>query len=187
MYSSKFVSESPNLTPIIGKNGATVNQLVKYYKKYQKSYPAIYASKGAPTIRDFCRIVYKTCKRYGIRDEIVFAQMMLETGYLSFTGDVSVEQCNFGGMGATGGVSGSSYLSVADGIKAQVQHLRMYADKNYKLSGDNKDDRFSQYLIGKIPYVEWLSKSENPYGVCWATSPTYKEHLMVKVNEIIIM
>ena len=32
-----------------------------------------------------------------------FAQVMLETGGLTFGGDVQASQCNFGGLGAVGG------------------------------------------------------------------------------------
>lgn len=63
-----------------------------------------------------------------IRWDIAFFQMLLETGNLSFTGDVSSEQNNFAGLGATGRKEpGESFPDVATGVKAHLQHLLMYA------------------------------------------------------------
>jgi hypothetical protein len=63
-----------------------------------------------------------------IRWDIAFFQMMLETGNLTFTGDVSAKQNNFAGLGATGKhVPGESFPDVATGVKAHLQHLLLYA------------------------------------------------------------
>ena len=63
-----------------------------------------------------------------MRWDIAFFQMMLETGNLSFKGDVSASQNNFAGLGATGRhVPGESFPDVATGVKAHLQHLLLYA------------------------------------------------------------
>jgi hypothetical protein len=63
-----------------------------------------------------------------IRWDIAFFQMMLETGNLTFKGDVSSKQNNFAGLGATGRhVPGESFPDVATGVKAHLQHLLLYA------------------------------------------------------------
>lgn len=63
-----------------------------------------------------------------IRWDIAFFQMMLETGNLKFTGNVSVEQNNFAGLGATGRKNpGESFPDVATGVKAHLEHLLLYA------------------------------------------------------------
>jgi hypothetical protein len=63
-----------------------------------------------------------------MRWDIAFFQMMLETGNLSFKGDVSASQNNFAGLGATGrNVPGESFPDVATGVKAHLQHLLLYA------------------------------------------------------------
>lgn len=64
----------------------------------------------------------------GIRWDVAFFQMLLETGNLTFTGDVSPSQNNFAGLGATGKREpGESFPDVATGVKAHLQHLLMYA------------------------------------------------------------
>ena len=63
-----------------------------------------------------------------IRWDVAFFQMLLETGNLTFTGDVSPNQNNFAGLGATGKKEpGESFPDVATGVKAHLQHLLMYA------------------------------------------------------------
>lgn len=63
-----------------------------------------------------------------IRWDIAFFQMLLETGNLRFTGDVSSEQNNFAGLGATGRKNpGESFPDVETGVRAHLQHLLMYA------------------------------------------------------------
>jgi hypothetical protein len=64
----------------------------------------------------------------GIRWDIAFFQMMLETGGLRFGGDVKPSQNNFAGLGASGGgARGESFTDVSTGVKAHLQHLLMYA------------------------------------------------------------
>ncbi len=64
----------------------------------------------------------------GIRWDVAFFQMLLETGNLTFTGDVSPNQNNFAGLGATGKREpGESFPDVPTGVKAHLQHLLMYA------------------------------------------------------------
>ncbi len=70
----------------------------------------------------------------GLRWDIAFFQMILETGALRFGGDVKPSQNNFAGLGASGGgARGESFGDVSTGVKAHLQHLLMYA-------GDHIDD-----------------------------------------------
>src|SRR5512139_2396947 len=63
----------------------------------------------------------------GIRWDYAFFQMMLETGNLTYTGDVKPEQNNFAGLGATGGgARGESFPDVSTGVRAHLQHVLMY-------------------------------------------------------------
>ena len=67
----------------------------------------------------------------GIRWDVAFFQMILETGALSFTGDVRATQNNFAGLGASGGGNhGERFPDIASGVKAHLQHLLMYAGEH---------------------------------------------------------
>jgi Mannosyl-glycoprotein endo-beta-N-acetylglucosaminidase len=63
----------------------------------------------------------------GVRWDYAFFQMMLETGNLTYTGDVKPGQNNFAGLGATGGgARGESFPDVSTGVRAHLQHVLMY-------------------------------------------------------------
>ena len=173
-------------TKIMGSSTVTVNQMVAYYNSTGKKYPSsVYSSKGAANITAFCNIVVQEAAAEGVRADVVFAQICNETGFLQFGGDVSAEQCNFAGLGATGnGVAGETFKNVRTGIRAQVQHLKAYASKD-PLNQTCVDTRFSYVTRGTAPYVEWLGIQENPYGKGWATAKNYGYNLVniVKVMQ----
>ena len=159
---------------IAGESNTDVEQMVRFYENSGREYPEdVYDLYGAPTIEDFCEIVYEEAEAEGIRPEVVFAQVCKETGYLAFGGDVSAEQCNFAGIGAVGGgAAGEFFDSVRTGIRAQVQHLKAYSTVE-DLNGECVDPRFEYVKRGTSPYVEWLGIQENPYGGGWAAAEGY--------------
>jgi Mannosyl-glycoprotein endo-beta-N-acetylglucosaminidase len=64
----------------------------------------------------------------GLRWDYGFFQMLVETGFLTFTGDVKPEQNNFAGLGTTGGgVRGEKFKDVSSGARAHLEHLAMYS------------------------------------------------------------
>ena len=170
---------------IAGTNSVTVNQMVKYFKASKKTYPAEALGKGgADSIQKFCQIYYEECETEGIKAEVAFAQAMLETGYLQFGGDVKIEQFNFAGIGAVGGgAAGAYFKDVREGVRAQVQHLKCYAN-NEPLKNPCVDPRWGNWLRNKAPYVEWLSIPNNPYGMGWAGNPDYGVALLAGINKM---
>jgi hypothetical protein len=74
-------------------------------------------------------------EQYGIRWDMAFYQMILETGALSYwrgsrAGDVKPDQNNFAGLGATGnGVRGESFKDVETGVQAHLEHILLYAGR----------------------------------------------------------
>ena len=169
-------------TSAMGTNKTiVVNKMMKMFQKSGKNYPTQALTKGnAPTIEAFCQIVYDEAVIEGIKPEVVFGQAMNETGYLQFGGDVKIEQFNFAGLGASGGgIAGESFKSVAEGIRAQVQHLKGYASTE-ALKQTCVDNRYKWVTKGCAPYVEWLGQKENLNGKGWATSKNYGMNLMEK-------
>lgn len=164
---------------IAGNSSVTVEQMVNYYKKSGKPYPAeALKAGGAATIEEFCQIYYEECKTEGIKAEVAFVQAMIETGFLQFGGSVKIEQFNFAGLGATGnGVSGNSFENVRIGIRAHVQHLKCYANTE-PLKNECVDPRWGEWLRGKAPYVEWLSIPNNPHGTGWAGDVNYAAKIL---------
>jgi len=70
-------------------------------------------------------------EQMGIRWDIAFFQMILETGALRYNGDVRADQNNFAGLGASGrGKHGERFPDIASGVQAHLQHLLMYAGEH---------------------------------------------------------
>ena len=170
---------------IAGNSSVTVKQMVNYYKKSGKPYPAeALKAGGAATIEEFCQIYYEECETEGIKAEVAFVQSMIETGFLQFGGSVKIEQFNFAGLGATGnGVSGNSFENVRMGIRAHVQHLKCYANTE-PLKNECVDPRWGAWLRGKAPYVEWLSIPNNPNGTGWAGDADYAAKILKGIQDM---
>lgn len=167
-----YVMKISKLKPIATAPTTNVNQMVRYFKS-RASYPAFYGNSDAKTIEQFAQIVYDESVAEGIDPAVTFCQVMKETGFLRFGGDVSITQYNFGGIGATGGgAPGLAFSSVRHGIRCQVQHLKAYAT-TASLNNPCVDPRFHLVRRGAAPYVEWLGIHENPYGTGWAGAYNY--------------
>lgn len=67
----------------------------------------------------------------GLRWDYAFFQMLLETGNLTFTGDVQPKQNNFAGLGATGRHEpGESFKDISTGVRAHLEHVLMYSGQH---------------------------------------------------------
>ena len=149
-------------TPIMGSLQSSVDAMVNLYESTGHTYPSdVYVSKGAPTIRDFCSLIVEAAASEGVRPEVVFAQVMLETGWLQFGGSVKPNQCNFAGLGAVNQQTGGArFDNVYQGLLAQVQHLKGYAT-SAPLNNTCVDPRYevlqSKGFLGVAPYLEDLN------------------------------
>jgi hypothetical protein len=155
------------LTPITGQAIATAAQMRAYITRINPNAPDIadlFISEGAIE---------------GIRGDIAFAQSCLETGNFMFTGSaVTLAQNNFSGMGVTQtGMTGNSFPTPQMGIRAQIHHLKAYANTD-PLVNENQSPRAQFVQRGSAPYVEWLGIQENPNGRGWAAGANYGEKIL---------
>lgn len=171
-------TDTSGLTAITGTSKATAVQMAAYLKTVNPtatdamlSLPSVYLSEGAAE---------------GIRGDIAFAQSMLETGNFKFSGTaVKFLQNNFCGMGVTAnGVVGNSFATPQEGIRAQVQHLKAYANSE-PLGNAVVDPRYKYVTRGCAPYVEWLGQRENPQGKGWATGAGYGAKILKILDAIL--
>ena len=118
----------------------------------KQTYPtSVYKSKGSASIDEFCKILYEEASFEGVCPEVLYAQVMKETGYLRFGNLVQANQCNFGGVGATGpGNPGYTFSSVREGLRVQTQHLKAYATTE-PLNNPCIDPRFNLVSRGRAP------------------------------------
>ena len=165
-----------------------ITTMVSTYNSSGHAYPSAALSKGgADTAQSFFTTLYDEAVAEGVSPELLFAQVMKETAWLQFGGDVAIEQFNFGGLGATGGgAAGASFSSVQIGLRAQVQHLRAYADSSatpQALSRPLVDPRFTYVRKGSAAYVEHLGIQENPQRTGWATARNYGNDLASMIDQ----
>jgi len=110
------------------------------------------------------------CDVEGVRQSVALVQMLHETNWLRFGGDVKLQQNNFAGLGVTGGgVPGLSFPDVRTGAMAHVQHLKAYASGE-PLSSKLVDPRFKYVKRGSAPSMRSLTGK-------WAMDPLYGDKL----------
>jgi Mannosyl-glycoprotein endo-beta-N-acetylglucosaminidase len=94
-----------------------------------------------------------------IRWDTAFFQMLLETGNLTFTGDVSAKQNNFAGLGATGKHEpGESFPDVATGVKAHLEHLLMYSGEKLDNPVAERTRKVQEWAV----LTSWQKTIEGP-------------------------
>ncbi len=184
-------------TPIMGEPQAQVVQLVNYFLSGGRPYPSYYTEAGRDTdLAQLAQMYYDVAVAEGVRPEVAWAQMCLETGFLQFGRDVKIGQFNFAGLGTTGGgVAGfdfaATYGDNAEGIRhgviGHVQHLKLYASKAepvFTVDGKPIDPRWDAAISagrrGSAPFVENLENN-------WAMSPGYSKSLLNGLNAILGM
>ena len=124
----------------------------------------------------------------GIRGDIAFAQSCLETGNFTFTGSaVSLEGNNFCGLGVLdNGMQGAVFATPQLGIRAQIQHLKAYANRQL-LQNECIDPRFHLVTRGAAPTVQYLGIQENPQGYGWAAGADYGVKILNILENILTM
>lgn len=165
-------------TSITGTAKATVGQLRAYIKTKNPNVPT--------SVLDMASLYLSEGAAEGIRGDVAFAQSCLETGNFGFAGSaVTLDQNNFCGMGVTAnGMKGNSFPTPEMGIRAQIQHLKAYANTD-PLKGECVDPRFKYVERGSAVYVEWLGQKENPNGKGWATGAGYGEKILSILKAIL--
>lgn len=164
---------------IAGEAVATAAQMVAYIKAKR---PGVEQS-----VIDMIPLYISEGQTEGIAGDIAFAQSCVETGNFAFpqeTCKVTLSQNNFAMMGVLAAdYKGESFFTPQLGIRAQIQHLKAYANSE-ALVGDCVDPRFKYVTRGSAPYVEWLGQQENPQGKGWATAKGYGARILAVLAEI---
>ena len=113
-----------------------------------------------------------------INSDIAFAQMCLETGFLSFKGLVKEDMNNFCGLGAIDiNNIGITFENEILGIRAHIQHLKAYASK-IPLKNECVDPRY-KYVNpkGKATKIKHLAGR-------WASDPEYSNKIQNILNRM---
>ena len=171
-------------TPIMGTSTISAESMARLFVSTGHTYPSeVYSQRGASSITEFCNQVIMAASSEGVRPEVVFAQAMLETGWLQFGGSVSADQCNFAGLGATGlQVGGARFDNIYQGLLAQSQHLKGYAVR-MPLNNVCVDPRY-QILVDR-GYLGIAPCLEDLNGLWAVPGDGYGQRIAAIINRII--
>lgn len=128
---------------------------------------------------EFAAIYVEESDAEGVNHDIAFSQMCLETGFLSFGGLVEPEMHNYCGLGSTGpDKKGESFSSPRMGVRAQIQHLKVYAT-NEPLNNKNVDPRYMLVKPGSASTIYELA------GL-WAEDKDYGKKLKAILERLYV-
>lgn len=167
-------------TSVMGTAQATAAQMTAYIKSVNPNV--------SQSVLDMIPYYLSEGAAEGVRGDVAFAQSCLETGNFTFKGSaVTLSQNNFCGLGVTSnGMKGNAFATPQLGIRAQIQHLKAYADTS-ELVQTCIDPRFQYVLRGCAPYVEWLGIQENPNRRGWAAGANYGTKILQILAAILRM
>jgi hypothetical protein len=136
---------------------------------------ALFLIYNSPFARpDYARIMaglyIEEAAHEGIDHDVAFAQMCLETGFLTFGGIVRPEWNNFCGLGAIGPEQpGIVFPDPRTGVRAHIQHLKAYATSD-PLNLSVVDPRYRFVRLGSSPTIEGLAGT-------WAADRMYSDKI----------
>jgi Mannosyl-glycoprotein endo-beta-N-acetylglucosaminidase len=121
----------------------------------------------------------------GVKGDLAFIQAIVETGWFRFGGSVPAANNNFAGIGATNtNPAPAVFPNARTGVRAQIQHLRAYADPGAATCGVPPlhhgcvDPRFALVTPkGKAPTWNQMGNGN------WATSSTYSSTILGLYNQ----
>ncbi|MBD1847047.1 N-acetylmuramoyl-L-alanine amidase [Cyanobacteria bacterium FACHB-63] len=146
------------LDRIMSNGNTTSAQLIAFLRSNNDAAPTQY-----PQLADLYR---SEAEIEGVSYDIAFSQMLLETNYLRFGGEIKPSQNNFAGLGDVGGgPEGASFPNAQIGVRAHIQLLKAYASTE-PLVQEVVAPRFRFVTRGIAPLVDQLSGR-------WSADPQY--------------
>ncbi|MBM3710699.1 MAG: hypothetical protein FJW61_09795 [Actinobacteria bacterium] len=164
-----------NSTSFVGYHEVTVDQLVSVFIKRGSS-KVDWARRLAPVYIQYGKL-------FNLRADIAWAQMIHETGFLEYTGDVKPNQNNFCGLGATGGgVPGNSFATEELGVIAHYAHLAWYYYPNHV--NEYCNSTYDPRHFGSTHYNYNGDTSIGFLNGRWAPGATYTGKILLFANQI---
>jgi hypothetical protein len=173
--------------PVMGPTVLSAPEMAAWYRSSGAS-PRL--SDGM-SIDELAQIYVEEGTAENVRGDFAFAQAYVETGGFRAGGSDN----NFSGLGACDGCSGETRFPTArDGIRAQIQHLRNYADRSS--SSSDLSNPPSSFWYGGDPataarnFDTFFAKGWAPIWQMmghgnWATDPNYAAKVTGVYNRMI--
>ena len=151
---------------IFGRSEATEKQMVDFILRRNPT-PDI-----SCTVEEIVSYYYEEAGREGIRADIALCQACKETGFFKYGGDVTADQNNYCGLGATGNHEpGARFETARLGVRAHIQHLMVYTTTR-RPETEVIDPRY-ELVIEKRPDIHGIVKTWTGLNGKWAVPGTY--------------
>jgi Mannosyl-glycoprotein endo-beta-N-acetylglucosaminidase len=175
----------PGSVTVMGDATATSAQLAAWFNGRKPHPSGVYAA--SVPVQTLAQYFIEEGDAEGVRGDVAFVQSVLETGWFRFPGSVPASYNNFAGIGATGaGGVPAQFPDARTGVRAQIQHLRAYADATATsctippLHHSCVDPRFGLVTPkGKAPTWNQMGNGN------WATSTTYAQKIVSLYAEML--
>ena len=167
-FAKKEISREVTGTPIL-----TAKQLSNYFLSQKPN-------SDKKEIERLAKFYIIESKMEGINSDVAFAQMCLETGYLTFGNLVTKEMHNYCGLGAIDeNNKGEWFATEQEGVRAHIQHLHAYGTpENILLRNDLIDKRYKWVRPrGKAPTIFELAGT-------WAADREYGKKLDIILSKM---
>jgi Mannosyl-glycoprotein endo-beta-N-acetylglucosaminidase len=176
--------KAPGTVTIMGPSSVTAAQLAAWF--HQHSQPSNPYNATVP-VEQLAQYFVDEGTAENVRGDVAFVQSVVETGYFRFGGSVPASFNNFSGLGATGssGAPIARFSSAKNGVRAQIQHLRRYADPTATacsvppLHKSCQDPRF-MLVVPPGKATTWNVMGNGN----WATSTTYASTILNLYNDL---
>ena len=175
-------------TPIMQGNQVTPDQIAAWFRSRNIS-----GYSASVSVETLARYFVTEGRAENVAGDIAFVQSILETGWFRFaSGQVTPEHNNFGGIGACDGgfCTVARFSSARMGVRAQVQHLRAYADPTVtssNLAFGLQSPRFDLVQPkGRAPLWEDMGGVDPVHGgVNWASDEQYSDKILRLYRELL--
>ena len=164
---------------IYGEPIATKTQAAAYIRQTN---PDV---KLACTVEELVELYWQEAEREQVRPDLALAQSLVETATYKYGGDVLHHQNNFCGLGTTGGgVRGASFATPELGVRAHIQHLLAYTQRQ-EPSTEIVDPRYD--VAHRIRMERGIVDTWYGLNGTWATGSLYCEKIMATYKKILAM
>jgi mannosyl-glycoprotein endo-beta-N-acetylglucosaminidase len=176
---------APGVVTIMGPARASAAQLAAWFRG-RTPHPSGTYNASVP-LDTLVQIYIQEGAAEGVRGDVAFIQSIIETGWFRMGGSVPSSYNNFAGLGATdSGGAPARFPDARTGVRAQIQHLRAYADSTATkcavppLHYPCVDPRFN--LVSPKGKATTWNKMGNGN---WATDPNYASKILTLYAEML--
>jgi hypothetical protein len=179
MFIAPAVAHASTARPIMGPSRVSAAQLVTWYESKRIS-----GARPAVPVATLAALFIEEGRIEGVAGDLAFVQAMVETGWLRHSARVPPHFFNYAGIGAVdNGVGAARFPNARTGVRAQIQHLRAYADRSVTCANFARPTVTPRcHLVlpkGKAPTWQHMGAGN------WASDPDYSKKILALHAELL--